>query len=125
MKIKNSVAVFLVIGILSATLVLSGCSNKPDLHRWSLSTAKYLIAKKYPKNKVEIIKCKSQKVFGSNVADCKYYLINKANDKFKYFSEFVQSVNDNWYIDYTKYIGNEKFIFKNHIFYKAIKIPSK
>ena len=97
MKIKNSVAVFLLIGILSAAVVLSGCSIKPDLKHWSKATAKYLIAREYPKNKVKILSCQSQKLFGSNVAYCNYYLINKAKGKFKCLSEFTQSVNNNWY----------------------------
>ena len=97
MKIKHSVVVLLLIGILSATVVLSGCSNKPDLKHWSSATAKYLIAKKYPKNKVKIINCKSQKLFGSDVAYCRYYLINKTKDKYELLSEFVPSVNNNWY----------------------------
>ena len=97
MKIKNSVIVLLLMGILSTAIVLSGCSNKPDLKRWSRTTAKYLIAKEYPQNKVKIINCQSQKLFGSNVAYCNYYLINKVKGKFKCLSEFTQSVNNNWY----------------------------
>ncbi len=125
MKFRNLVTLSLGMGIFGIVIILSGCSNKPDIKRWSKDTAHYLIAKKYPKYKVKLIKCRSEKGFGSYMADCRYYLINKANYKYEYSSEFVQSANNNWYIDSTKYIGKEKYIFKNGIYQKTIEIPSK
>ena len=94
---KKIKLVILVLTVFSLSLSLYGCANKPDLKHWSKATAYYLLSKKFPKYKVELIKCKSGKVFGSNIAICRYYLITKY--KYKYSSEFVQSVNNNWYID--------------------------
>ncbi len=100
MKKIKKLLFLLLFSILIVPALLSGCSNKPNLKQWSKRTAIYLLSKKNPEYKVQLIKCQTEKVFGSNAAQCTYNLIKLEKIKFRGCGvQFMQSINNNWEID--------------------------